>query len=100
MGETGQRAVGRYDHADLRPFGAEAKKLAVQADCEAFLMEKCLCVQAELKSQAIETLMTLAELKALVINRVCVRQHEIEMLRRLYAVVSDKATWLLNEAEA
>lgn len=76
------------------------KQVAVEAACDASLMGKFLSGQAALKLPAIEKLMTLAELKAVVINRVCVRQHEIEMLRRLYAVVSDNAPWLLNEAEA
>ncbi len=63
-------------------------------------MGKFLSCQATLKWPAIAKLIAAAGSNALFINRVCMRQNEIEMLRRLYAVVSDNAPWLLNEAEA
>lgn len=76
------------------------KVLAAETQIDDSLVSKFIRNAGALKLTDVSKLVRAAELKAVDLNRRCVRPDELAYLRGLYARVNDQAPWLLDEDEA
>lgn len=75
------------------------KVVALEIKVDASHVGKVLAGTAALKLDDVGKLLALSRLKVVDDSRVCVRQEEIDFLRRMYTVVCQQAPHLLNEGD-